>query len=109
VRNYEQLSSTFDQIFNGNRRLDFVFANAGIAEFGDYYATQPDTGIPPKPDLGVVEVNLDGALYTSYLAMHYFRRSPESSKGDRNLIFTSSIGGIYPCELSPVYVSTKRT
>jgi NAD(P)-dependent dehydrogenase (short-subunit alcohol dehydrogenase family) len=108
VRNYEQLASVFDQIYNVNQRLDFVFANAGVADYNDYYAVQPGTGIPPKPDPGVVDINLDGALYTGYLAMHYFRRCPESTKGDRNLIFTSSIGGLYPCELSPVYVSTKR-
>ncbi|CAG8236552.1 unnamed protein product [Penicillium olsonii] len=108
VRNYENLATTFDQIFNVGRRLDFVFVNAGIAGYDDHYAEQSDTGIPPKPDLSVVDINMNGALYTSYLAMHYFRRSPESTKGDRHMVFTSSIGGLYPCALGPVYSSTKH-
>jgi NADP-dependent 3-hydroxy acid dehydrogenase YdfG len=52
---------------------------------------------------------LSGAINTGYLAMHYFRRSPDSMKGERDLIFTSSIGGLYPCALSPIYSGTKRT
>ncbi|CAG8942184.1 unnamed protein product [Penicillium salamii] len=108
VRNYDNLATVFDQIFNGGRRLDFVFVNAGITGYTDYYAEEPDTGILPKPDLSIVDVNMSGALYTSYLAMHYFRRSPESTKGDRHMIFTSSIGGLYPCALGPIYSSTKH-
>lgn len=108
VRDYENLAAIFDQVFNAGHRLDFVFVNAGIAEYNDYFAQQPDIGIPPKPDLSLVDINMSGALYTSYLAMHYFRRSPISTKGERNLVFTSSIGGIYPCALTPVYSSTKR-
>ncbi|KAJ5351038.1 hypothetical protein N7541_001836 [Penicillium brevicompactum] len=108
VSDYDNLASVFDQVFRAGHRLDFVFVNAGIAEYDDYYAQQPDTGIPPKPDLSLVDVNMSGALYTSYLAMHYFRRSPRSTEGERNLVFTSSIGGIYPCALTPVYSSTKH-
>lgn len=108
MRSYEDLAGVFHRIFHDNHQLDFVFANAGVAEYIDYYAEQPASGIPPKPDLSLVDVNLNGALYTSYLAIHYFRRSPDSTKGDRNLVLTSSIGGTYPCALAPVYSGTKR-
>ena len=107
VRNYQQLAAVFDQIFNATGRIDFVFANAGRAEYTDFFA-KSETGIPPEPGSELVDVNVNGALYTSYLAMHYFRRSPELTKGHRNLILTSSIGGLYPCMLTPVYSSTKR-
>lgn len=107
VRNYQQLASVFDKIFNVTGRLDFVFANAGKAEYIDFFA-QSETDIPPQPGSEIVDINLNGALYTSYLAMHYFRRSPESTKGHRNLILTSSVGGLYPCMLTPVYSGTKR-
>lgn len=107
VRNYQQLAGVFDQIFNATGRIDFVFANAGRAEYTDFFA-KSETGIPPEPGSEIVDINLNGALYTSYLAMHYFRRSPELTKGHRNLILTSSIGGLYPCMLTPVYSSTKR-
>lgn len=107
VRNYQQLAGVFDQIFHATGRIDFVFANAGRAEYTDFFV-KSETGIPPEPSSEIVDVNLNGALYTSYLAMHYFRRSPESTKGYKNLILTSSIGGLYPCMLTPVYSSTKR-
>lgn len=107
VRNYQQLATIFDQIFNSTGRLDFVFANAGRADYTDFFA-KSETGIPPEPSSELVDINVNGTLYTSYLAMHYFRRSPESTKGYRNLILTSSIGGLYPCMLTPVYSSTKR-
>ncbi|OJJ68353.1 hypothetical protein ASPBRDRAFT_160312 [Aspergillus brasiliensis CBS 101740] len=108
VTKYEQQSATFDKIFNEEKRLDFVFANAGIAEDTVFFSRH-DTGIPPRPDIsGVTDINLTGAIYTSYLAMHYFRRSPEETMGKRNLIITSSIGGLYPCMHTPVYTATKH-
>ncbi|KAJ5374063.1 Glucose/ribitol dehydrogenase [Penicillium concentricum] len=107
VRNYQQLAAVFDQIFNATGRIDFVFANAGRADYADFFA-ECETGIPPDPGSEIVDINVNGALYTSYLAMHYFRRSPESTKGHRNLILTSSIGGLYPCMLSSVYSGTKH-
>lgn len=108
VRDYQQLAAVFDKVFSKAGRLDFVFGNAGIAETKDFFASHSDAGIPPEPCVDPVHINLDGVLYTSYLAMHYFRRSPESTKGKRNLIMTSSIGGLYPCVLAPMYSASKR-
>ncbi|KAJ5206811.1 Short-chain dehydrogenase/reductase SDR [Penicillium cf. griseofulvum] len=107
VRNYQQLATVFEQIFNAAGRIDFVFANAGTADYTDFFA-QCKAGIPPDPGSELVDINVNGALFTSYLAMHYFRRSPEVTKGHRNLILTSSIGGLYPSMLTPVYSSTKH-
>ncbi|KAF3401697.1 15-hydroxyprostaglandin dehydrogenase [NAD] [Penicillium rolfsii] len=108
VRNYEQLAKVFETIQDKAGRLDFVFANAGVAGRTDFFAAISETGIPPEPSLDSVHINLDGLLYTSYLAMHYFRRSPESTKGKRNLIMNSSIAGLYPCALSPAYTASKH-
>ncbi|KAJ6125270.1 hypothetical protein N7471_012587 [Penicillium samsonianum] len=47
VRNYQQLATIFDQIFNSTGRLDFVFANAGRADYTDFFA-KSETGIPPN-------------------------------------------------------------
>lgn len=112
VRNYQQLAAAFNTVFETSHRLDFVFANAGIPEealgFFAEHDTDAATTIPPEPSLGPVNVNFDGALYTSYLAMHYFRRSPDHTKGSRDLILTASIGGLYPCMLTPMYSASKR-
>ncbi|KAJ5103106.1 hypothetical protein N7532_003635 [Penicillium argentinense] len=108
VSDYDELARVFHAVFNSFKRLDFVFANAGIPEFVDLFAPRNDDEIPPKPGLDLLDINLNGALYTSYLAVHYFRRSPEHTRGNRNLIITSSIGGLYPCMLSPVYSGSKH-
>ncbi|PYH37637.1 SDR family oxidoreductase [Aspergillus neoniger CBS 115656] len=108
VTKYEQQGNMFQKIFNEEKRLDFVFANAGVAEDTVFFSKH-ETGIPPRPDIaGLTDINLTGAIYTSYLAMHYFRRSPEVTMGKSNLIITSSIGGLYPCMHTPVYSATKH-
>ncbi|KAJ5278843.1 hypothetical protein N7478_004215 [Penicillium angulare] len=115
VKSYDEQGAAFDEIFNEHQRLDFVFVNAGIAQnVNTMYTYHDTTGIPPRPIPssngieGVLDINLTGAIYTSYLAMHYFRRSPEETRGERHLILTSSIGGIYPCVHTPIYVATKH-
>ncbi|KAJ5474983.1 hypothetical protein N7539_008049 [Penicillium diatomitis] len=108
VAKYIDLAKVFDSIFAEFGRIDFVFANAGVAELEDFFAAQPDAGIPPEPPLGLMQINLDGAVNTVYLAMHYFRRSSKPLSGMKNLILTSSIGGLYPCARTPVYSATKH-
>ncbi|KAJ5746590.1 hypothetical protein N7520_011772 [Penicillium odoratum] len=105
VSNYNQQATVFDKIFTEAGRLDFVFANAGIAEKPDSFYSAHD-GIPPEPKLDTIGINLNGIIHTSYLALHYFRRSP--SNGARHLVLTASIGGLYPCANAPIYSATKH-
>ena len=53
----------------------------------------------------VVDVNLNGVIYTSYLALHFFRKNP-SKKG--NLVMTSSLAGIYAAPGVTTYCATKH-
>lgn len=62
-----------------------VFANAGILDTFDFYAQE--TLPPPEPNLLCSKVSCDGAIYTSYLALHYFRQNPVK---ECSLIMTSS-------------------
>lgn len=95
VTSWPSLSSAFDETFRQeDSRLDFVFANAGILEKGDFY-TRHDVaaGPPPEPKDMSVEINLKGVITTSYLAQHYFRANPQGGKG-AVLVMTSSIVGL---------------
>lgn len=112
VSSYEDLAAVFQAVFQQHRRLDFVFANAGIIERTNFFGNLPEQEdseqVPPEPkDLRVIDVNLNGVVFTSYLAMHYFRRSPDKGKGC-NLVMTASCGGLYPSYYSPLYTATKR-
>lgn len=53
----------------------------------------------------VVDVNLYGVIYTSYLALHFFRKN-SSRKG--NLVMTSSLAGIYAAPGVTAYCATKH-
>lgn len=47
ITDYAQLSGAFQTAFSdgGRRRLDLVFANAGIFERSDYFAASADSGM----------------------------------------------------------------
>jgi hypothetical protein len=54
--------------------------------------TETDINSPPvKPTLSIVDVNLTGTLYTWKLAVHYFRKQPDTEERDRCFIITGSM------------------
>jgi hypothetical protein len=46
---------------------------------------------PVKPKLNIVNVNLIGTMYTWKLAVHYFRKQPDTDDRDRCFIITGSL------------------
>lgn len=114
---YRDLATTFQAIFQRHGRLDFVFANAGVIEKTNFYARLPELssssssssleGPPEPPDLRILDADLNGVVLTSYLALHYFRRSPGRGQGT-SLVMTASCGGLYPSYYSPLYTAAKR-
>lgn len=115
ITDYASLSSAFKTVFLSRPeapRIDFVFANAGVIESRDFYAAfskqnVPDAEPPPEPNMLSIDVDMKGVVTTSYLALHYFRRSIHAGKG-ANLIITASCGGFYPSYYSPMYTAAKR-
>lgn len=111
VSKYQDLAATFHKVHTKYGRVDCVFANAGATESCDILGNRQQgpagEGIPAVPDLTVVDVNFNGVLYTSYLAMYYFRFSPGAGKG-ASLVITGSCGSLYPFKVIPMYAATKR-
>lgn len=54
-----------------------------------------------------MDINLTGVLYTTKLAMHYFRRQPIAADRDRCLILKSSLAGYVDLPSSIQYNSSK--
>ncbi|KAF2501626.1 NAD(P)-binding protein [Lophium mytilinum] len=109
VSSYDSLASVFHEIYTTHKRLDFVFANAGIAEHANFYAVHDVEG-PPPPVTGldpIVDIDLKSVITTAYLALHYFRKSP-GEKADKTIVMTASCGGLYPSYYSPIYTATKH-
>jgi hypothetical protein len=56
-----------------------------------YTASIDSNGPPTKPELNIVKVNLEGSFYTWKLAVHYFRKQPDTDERDRCFIITGSM------------------
>lgn len=101
--------------------IDTVVANAGIASRDDIF-NEPkglDAPNPPPPDLAVLDVNLTGVVYTSYLALYHLSRNPDSRPADpncdpaqthrdRHLLLISSVAGFLPLPGAALYGTSKH-
>ncbi|OAP62020.1 hypothetical protein AYL99_04223 [Fonsecaea erecta] len=107
VTSYEEQAQAFTATWKQWNSLDLVFANAGISDRTDIIepAEEQDNGAPPKPDTLVMDVCLLGVVYTSYLALHFFRKNKSK---DGSLVMTSSIAGIYAAPGVTVYGASKH-
>ncbi|KAJ5955385.1 hypothetical protein N7501_009664 [Penicillium viridicatum] len=112
VTQYSELATAFQGAFNQHKRLDFVFANAGMVERSNFYALldaeEGQADAPPKEpvDLLPIDVDLKGVILTTYLAQHYFRHSPHKGQG-ASLVMTASCCGLYPSFYCPLYTAAK--
>ncbi|KAI5868189.1 3-beta-hydroxysteroid dehydrogenase [Durotheca rogersii] len=106
VTAWHSLSSAFDAVFAAESQLDFVFANAGVMERGNFFERRDFSSPPPEPDELSIDANLKGVVKTSYLAQHYFRANTHDDR-DCVLVMTSSIAGIYPQAITPLYAASK--
>lgn len=105
VTSYDSLASIFDAVFKKEGKLNFVFANAGIVERWNFYATNTQTP-PPQPDLLSIDINLKAVINTTYLAQHYFRLAPKGEA--KSLVMTASTGGLYKAPFCSVYTAAKH-
>ncbi|KAK5157958.1 hypothetical protein LTS14_003881 [Recurvomyces mirabilis] len=107
-----------NQTYRQHKRLDFVFANAGILDAAEFYDRHDDENNassdepPPAPKTGVIDIDLTSVITTTHLALHYFRLTPHSPSihppSPRSLIITASCGGFYACPLQPLYGAAKH-
>ncbi|CAK7232832.1 hypothetical protein SBRCBS47491_008402 [Sporothrix bragantina] len=122
ITQYSELASAFQNSFTeSGGRLDFVFANAGVAGLEPIYeipeTADNGTAPPPAIDLTTVRILYDAAIHSWYLAMHYFRQTKKSvadpkkhlqDEYDPNIVFTASCMGIYAPALNPIYTGCKH-
>jgi NAD(P)-dependent dehydrogenase (short-subunit alcohol dehydrogenase family) len=109
VTDYDSLVSAYEEAFKISGRLDFVYANAGIVERDNFYEKHDLSKSPPKPNQLSIDINLKAVVDTSYLALHYFRRSKSQNPDQSSpaLVMTASCGGLYPSEFCPMYSASK--
>jgi len=96
-------------------RIDTVIGNAGVSDRATkngLFETNGE-GRPVKPSIKTTEVNFIGAMYTTHLALHYFRaqaKQPNYSPPSYSyaIVLTSSASAIYPFSFGPQYSATKH-
>ncbi|KAG8631825.1 hypothetical protein KVT40_000965 [Elsinoe batatas] len=95
IRSWEDQINMFETAKRESpqQSVDVVIANAGISRSsGDsLWGLDDPNGEPTKPDLKIVRVNMDGTFYTWKLAVHYFRKQPDTEDRDRCFIITGSM------------------
>ncbi|KIK57012.1 hypothetical protein GYMLUDRAFT_46622 [Collybiopsis luxurians FD-317 M1] len=92
-------------------RVDYFFANAGIAEKRWIPHFEPSTAAErpiTKPNTLTLDINLDGQLNTAALALQVFERQTPNRHGFRGkLVITSSTYGHFPSAALPMYATSK--
>lgn len=68
-------------------------------------AQETEQGAPIQIDTTVIDVDLYGVVWSSYLALHYFGKNP--SKAGK-LVMTSSTAGVYAVSEVPLYAAAKH-
>lgn len=89
--------------------INIVFANAAIVKVVDSVledAVEED-GEPVEPNIDVAEIGFRGALFTTKLAVHYFRRQLPKKDKDHCLIITASVAGYWDHPWQPQYAMIK--
>ncbi|KAJ5946107.1 hypothetical protein N7454_002946 [Penicillium verhagenii] len=110
VSSWESQAAVFEKVFHQQGRIDMVFANAGITERGSLLPSKDGQG-PVKPNLGTLNVNLVGTIYSVQLAIHYMalNKSSDGSPSSKGMICcTASNAGLYPFPMAPMYAATKH-
>lgn len=95
-------------------RIDAVFVNAGIAEYGDQFFTDTldSTGQLAEPDRRCLNIDMDAAADTTKLAIHYLRKNGSNSttgEGEGgSIVLTASLAGYLASAGAPLYSAAKH-
>ncbi|KAJ8516603.1 hypothetical protein ONZ45_g6104 [Pleurotus djamor] len=76
--------------------VDIVLPNAGIAGPDALVNVTLKDGVPQKPALTTLDVNLTGVMYSIHLALHYFKLNRVSNDSLKALVLIGSMGMCIP-------------
>ncbi|TLD11769.1 hypothetical protein PspLS_11645 [Pyricularia sp. CBS 133598] len=107
VSSWKEQAEAFALVYMAHGRIDYVFANAGIAEgmSNALAIIHPDT--PQEPYLKSVAVNLNGVIYSVKLAIHYMSKNDLCGNSRGSIVCTASDAALYPFPVGPIYAGTK--
>ncbi|KAK5173626.1 uncharacterized protein LTR77_002307 [Saxophila tyrrhenica] len=93
VTDWKQQSALFKKAIEVHGAVDHCFANAGIGPTDTFTKDTFDSaGELEPPNMKTMEINLNGPIFTSKLALHYLRKNPEGG----SLVITASASSFTP-------------
>lgn len=89
MSHWDDVLGLFEATWTSFGQIDMVLANAGIHSEGQWLedAVDPAEGKLLPPDMNTMRVNLDGPIFVTKCAVHYFARQPQRRT---QLVFTGS-------------------
>ncbi|KAH8119060.1 NAD-binding protein [Phellopilus nigrolimitatus] len=108
VLEYSNLVSLFQLALSKFGRIDVVIPNAGVAEIGRLTTVSVDEqGLPTKPNLKTLEINLISVLHTAQLASHYLTKNEEKDSL-KALVLVGSMASIMGIPGLSLYSASKH-
>lgn len=104
VKSWADLAALFKKAKEQHRKIDYVFANAGIGPRANYLEVEVgEDGELKEPVHDTLDVNLKSVVNTAILAVHYIKQQPEGGA----IVIMGSSTGLQPLR-APDYCKFKR-
>lgn len=106
ITNWNQQREGFSKAYERFGRIDAVYVNAGIAEYGDQFFndTLDSDGKLAEPDRRCLTVDMDAACDTVKLAIHFLKKN----KTGGSIVMTASLAGYLASAGAPHYSAAKH-
>ncbi|TDL26316.1 NAD-binding protein [Rickenella mellea] len=108
VLEWDELVSLFQLAESKFGAVDVVVANAGVTEAGHFTTIKLDEkGVPTKPNLKTLQINLISVVQTTRLALHYLRQN-KNETSPKAIVLIGSMASLSGITGAPMYGAAKH-
>ncbi|KAJ8696012.1 hypothetical protein PTI98_005914 [Pleurotus ostreatus] len=108
VTNWDDQVQLFELAIATYGAVDIVVPNAGVTEGVPFDAVKLVDGLPTKPKLTTLDVNLTGVVYSIHLALHYLKLNRVEKDSLKALIMIGSMASWSGIPKAPLYTASKH-
>jgi len=108
VTDWDSQLALFELGISSFGAIDVVVANAGITETGAFFRAQVVDGKPRKPKTTTLNVNINGVIYSTSLALHYLEHNRASRSDLKAIVVMGSMASWSSIPGAPMYSASKH-